>query len=212
MNRNANGLTGAMNSITSSFGVLKGVLLFTITAALVCCSLCVMYTFMKVSEMQSKVYILDRGATFSASMQDAAITREDEIRDHVTRFHTLFFNIPPNMEMIRVNLDEAFKLADRSAYDYYQNLTENGFYTKMTAASAYQQIVVEDIEIDLSVYPYKVVVRCSQFITRQSNMTKFSLVTECVVADVPRSGDNLHGLMIQKFRVTDNRQIETRNR
>ena len=145
-------------------------------------------------------------------MQDAAISREDEIRDQVRTFHNLFFNVPPDMTMIKRNLEQALDLSDKSAYKYFEDLNESGYYKKMVNADAYQQIQVDEVSVDMSVYPYQIVTKCTQWITRDSNMSKYSLITRCVAVNIPRSQKNLHGIMLQKFEVVENRQLETRKR
>lgn len=212
MEKNYSGLSATMGNITSSFKALKGIVIFSISASLLTAVACVILFVTSMNSAKSKIYILDRGASFSASMQDVAVTRGDEVKDQIIRFHSLFFNVPPDMEMIKSNLEKALQYADKSAYNYYQDLQESGYYRRMVNASAYQQIQVEDIDINMETYPYTAVIRSSQWITRESNMTKFSLITKCVVVNTPRSPKNLHGLMIQDFQVVENRQLETRKR
>ncbi|MBQ8482927.1 MAG: conjugative transposon protein TraK [Bacteroidales bacterium] len=212
MPKKVDGLVGSMESITASFTSFKVVTIVSVVAALLCALGCVAYTFVKVAEFQSKIYVLDGGAAFSATSQDASLSRQDEINDHVTRFHELFFNIPPDITMVNRNLERALALADRSAYQYFENLKESGYYKRMTSAEAYQQIEIKEIQVDVSSYPYRVRVTANQWVTRKSNMSLYTLVTECTLENIPRSPANLHGLMIKNFNVTENNLVETRNR
>jgi conjugative transposon TraK protein len=209
--KNVEGLSKAMNTITSSFGALKTVVLVTIIGAFAFCGFCVYYSFVQMKASQSRVYVLENGMSFSAREGNPAVTKSDEIRDQVKIFHTLFFNVPPDMDMIKKNMDKALAYADRSAYDYYQDLVESGFYKKLVGADAYQQIDVDSIAVDVTSYPYKAIAQCTQWITRGSNRSKYSLVTTCSLVDIPRSANNLHGLMIRKFTVIENKQLETVN-
>jgi conjugative transposon TraK protein len=212
MAKNVEGLVGSMQSITSSFSAFKVVTIVSVVAALLCGLGCVAYTFVKVEQLSSKIYVLDGGAAFSASAQDASISRVDEIKDQVTRFHDLFFNIPPDFTMINRNLEKALALADKSAYNYFEDLKESGYYKRMTSAEAYQQIEIKDIQVDMTSYPYRVMVEANQWVIRKSNMSLYTLVTICSMENVPRSQANLHGLMIKNFSVKENNLVETRNR
>lgn len=212
MEKNVNGLVKSINRITSAFNSFRFVTVFSIVGAFATAVLCVYYTTTKLAECQTKIYVLDNGRTFSATMQDAAINREDEIKDQVTTFHNLFFNVPPDMSMIKRNLELALNLSDKSAYKYFEDLNESGYYKKMVNADAYQQIQVNEVSVDMSVYPYQITTKCTQWITRDSNMSKYSLITHCIAVNIPRSQKNLHGLMLQKFEVIENNQLETRKR
>lgn len=212
MEKNVNGLIKSINRITNAFNSFRFVTVFSIVGAFATAVFCVVHTTTKLSEIQTKIYVLDNGRSFSATMQDAAISREDEIRDQVRTFHNLFFNVPPDMTMIKRNLEQALDLSDKSAYKYFEDLNESGYYKKMVNADAYQQIQVDEVSVDMSVYPYQIVTKCTQWITRDSNMSKYSLITRCVAVNIPRSQKNLHGIMLQKFEVVENRQLETRKR
>lgn len=212
MGKNVNGLISSMESITSSFKAFKVVTIVSVVSALVASFCCVVYTFVKVTELQSKIYVLDGGSAMSATAQDASISKQDEIRDHVMRFHELFFNIPPDISMVNRNLEKALALADKSAYTYFEDLKESGYYKRMTNAEAYQQIEIEDVQLDMNTYPYSVTVVAKQWVTRKSNMSLYSLVTTCYIENIPRSQANLHGLMIKDFTVRENSLVETRNR
>ena len=212
MAKNVEGLVGSMQSITSSFIAFKVVTIISVVAALLASMVCVVYTFVKVDEFQSKIYVLDGGAALSATAQHVSISRQDEVHDHVCRFHELFFNIPPDIMMVNRNLEKALALSDKSAYSYFEDLKESGYYKKMTNAEAYQQIEIKDVRIDMNTYPYKVQVEANQWITRKSNMSLYKLITTCSVENIPRSQANLHGLLIKNFTVKENSLVETRNR
>lgn len=212
MEKNVDGIINQMNRMTYSFNSFKIIAIVSVVSAVIAAVASVAIFTVKLSEIQSQIYVLDEGATFSATVRDAAITKEDEIRHQVEMFHRFFFNIPPSTDMIKRNLEEAFELADNSAYEYYNDLQETGFYQRLTQSQSYQQIDIESVSIDMSVYPYAVSVSAYQYITRESNMSKFSLKTRCLVTNSVRSSKNLHGLMINRFEVVENNLIETRKR
>lgn len=206
------GLVGSMSNIVSSFSSVKIIAIVSVLGALVFCIGCFAYSVYVIQTSSDRVYILDEGSVMSASSENSSLSREDELRDQLLRFHELFFNIPPDMSMIQRNVERALALSDRSVYQYWQDLSESGFYKKLVSNDAYQQVSVKDIELDMSSYPYKAKVVCDQWITRTSNMSLYTLVTTCVLERVPRSPKNLHGVVVRSFEVVDNRLIETRNR
>lgn len=210
--KNVEGLVRQMNTINSSFTSLKVITLASVIAVALTAVAGFFVVTTKFSEMSSKIYVLDNGATFSASAQDASITRRDEVMDHVSRFHELLFNIPPNKDMIKRNLEHALDMADKSAYNYYNDLQEKGFYTRLIGNNAFQQMDIESIDIDMERYPYVVTVKGFQYINRDSNVSQYTLVTQCTVSNSVRTIKNLHGLMIGNFKVIENSLVETRNK
>jgi len=212
MEKNINGMVEQMNRINVTISAFKFLLVFAIVAMMGVSIACIYLYSTKVSEMQAKIYVLDNGATFSAHSQDQSITRKDEVADQVRAFHELMFNVPPSKEMITRNLERALEMADKSAYRYYNDLQESGFYKRITSTNSYQQVDIQTVDIDMSVYPYPVIVRGYQYITRESNITQCSLITRCKVANAVRTPNNLHGLMIENFEVVENKIIETRNK
>ena len=68
-------------------------------------------------KQRQKIYVLDQGKSLLLALQtDAILSKDVEIRDHVTRFHELMFTLSPQKQTIQENLDRAFNLADRSAF------------------------------------------------------------------------------------------------
>lgn len=206
-------MVNQMNKITASFSGYKAIAFVSvIMLGLVAIGGIYMY-MIQMNELSSTVYVINRGEALDATRQDQSITREDEVRDHVSRFHEFFFNIPPSNEMIKRNLTKALEMTTgNSVYNYYNDLQESGYYNRLIKNNAYQQIEVESISIDMEAYPYQVILKGFQYVTRESNISKFSLVTRCKVINSVRSKNNLHGLMIENFEVIENKLIETRNR
>jgi len=211
-NKNINGMVEQMNRINVTVSSFKVVTIASLVVAAVTAFACVYLYTAQVAGLRGQIYVLDNGAAFTARAQSEQVTRQDEVTDHVRMFHELMFNVPPNVEMIQRNLERAFEMSDRSAYNYYNDLQETGFYKRMTGTNSYQQVEVQDIDIDMSVYPYQVLVHAYQYVNRESNISQFTLVTRCRVANAVRTAKNLHGLMIENFEVIENKLVETRNK
>ena len=85
-------------------------------------------------KQRQKIYVLDQGKSLLLALQtDAILSKDVEIRDHVTRFHELMFTLSPQKQTIQENLDRAFNLADRSAWEYSQDLAEKGYYSHVVS-------------------------------------------------------------------------------
>ena len=63
-----------------------------------------------------------------ALSQDAQQNRPVEAREHIRRFHELFFTLSPDKNAIESNVQRALYLSDESAIGYYRNLQEKGYF------------------------------------------------------------------------------------
>ena len=158
------------------------------------------------------IYVIDRGSAVMAARSGEDAYRDLETRDHIERFHELMFNLSPNAESIRRNLDRALTMSDRSAYEYWSDLSERGFYSRMVSANISQEIVIDSVRVDMSSYPYQARTYAKIYMLRESNITAYDFESSCRLVDVQRSRSNPHGLMIEKFRVIRNENIGTRMR
>lgn len=165
-----------------------------------------------VEEQKSQIYVLDKGQSLIALQSDGSATRDLEVIDHVTRFHELFFNMAPNANTIIQNVNRALNLSDRSVYDYYSDLSEQGFYQRMVQANITQQIAVDSVTVDISSYPYQARCKAHLYMIRESNITTYDFESTCQLIDVERSSVNPHGLMMEKFVVTRNESTGTKKR
>ena len=162
------------------------------------------------AELQrQKVYVLDNGKSLMLALsQDASMNRPVEAREHVRRFHELFFTLAPDKDAIESNMKRAFNLADKSVFDYYKDLAEKGYYNRIISGNVQQRIEVDSIRCNLDTYPYTVKTYAQQFIIRSSNVTRRTLVTACYLVNSVRSDNNPQGFTIEKFSVLENKNVE----
>lgn len=211
--KNTQSIVKLSNSITASFASLKAITFGAIIIAAVTAVVCVYLTARTANEHNRQIYILnEKGQIFAASSQDEGISREAEVRDQIQRFHELFFNLPSNPEIINANLNRAMEMSDRSAYRYYNTIQEKGFYKDLSNSGASQQLIVDSIRVNMSRPPYPALVYCSRFITRESSITRYNMVTSCKVMEVQRNSKNLHGLQIEQFDVIEDNKVGVRRR
>lgn len=199
-----------LRNIENSFRQIR---LYTIVFAALCISV-VGFTVWKsyrfAEEQRQKIYVLDNGKSLMLALsQDASINRPVEAREHVRRFHELFFTLAPNKDAIESNMKRAFNLADKSAFDYYKDLSEKGYYNRIISGNIQQRIEMDSVVCNFDTYPYTVRAYAKQFIIRSSNLTKRNLVTSCYLLNSVRSDDNPQGFTIEKFTVLENKDIES---
>ncbi len=135
-----------------------------------------------------------------------------EAKEHVRRFHELFFTLSPDKSAIEGNISRALLLADKSAYNYYRDFSEKGYYNRIVAGNINQVVQVDSVLCDFDRYPYAVRTYARQMIIRATNVTERSLVTICRLLNTSRSDDNPNGFNIEGFEIVENKDISTRKR
>lgn len=147
-----------------------------------------------------------------ALAQDVKANRPVEAREHIRRFHELFFTLAPESEAVRSNINRALELADDTAYDYYQDLSEQRYYNRLISTNTNQVYQLDSIVSDFDSYPYQVLTYGKQIIYRRNNVTERSLVTACDLINTVRSDNNPQGFLIEDFRVIQNEDIRNYER
>jgi conjugative transposon TraK protein len=142
-----------------------------------------------------------------ALAQDLSQNRPVEAKEHVRRFHELFFTLSPDKSAIESNIKRALFLVDKSAFAYYKDLTEKGYYNRIISGNINQALQVDSISCDFDSYPYRIETFARQMIIRESNITERSLVTRCNLINSVRSDNNPHGFTMENFEVIQNRDI-----
>ena len=163
----------SLKNIETAFRQIRlYILLFALLSAGVCGY--ALYSSYRFAEKQrEKIYVLDQGKSLMLALsQDASRNRPVEAREHVRRFHELFFSIAPDKDAIEENMSRAFALCDKSAFDYYKDLAEQGYYNRAISGNVNQRIVIDSIHCNFESYPYEVTTYARQFILRQSNVTE----------------------------------------
>lgn len=203
----------SLTNIETSF---KQIRLYALLFVLLCTAICgyalyASYSF--ASEQREKIYVLDEGKSLILALsQDAAMNRPVEAREHVRRFHELFFTIAPDKAAIEGNMERAFQLCDKSAFNYYKDLAEKGYYNRAISGNVNQRIEIDSIHCNFESYPYEVTTYARQFILRQSNVTERSLITACTLQNSVRSDNNPQGFLMEHFLVRENRDLQTYKR
>lgn len=203
----------SLTNIETSF---KRIRLYAIIFAALCTAvsayaLYASYAF--ASQQREKVYVLDQGKSLMLALsQDAEMNRPVEAREHVRRFHELFFSVAPDKSAIEQNIERALHLSDKSAFDYYKDLAEKGYYNRIISGNVNQRIEIDSMHCNFDQHPYEVITYARQFIIRQSNITERSLITSCMLQNSVRSDNNPQGFLLERFLVRENRDLQTYKR
>ena len=200
------------NDIDQSFKAMKWVTVLALGAAVVAMLGTALVFINKTSSLTDTIYVVDRGSAVMANRSHEDGYRDIEADDHVLRFHELMLNVTPNAESIKRNIDRALILCDKSAYDYYMDLSEKGFYQRMISANITQEFVPDSVKVDMETYPYTVRTYGKLYLMRESNISLYEFESQGQLVEVERSPSNPHGLMLEKFHVARNENIGTRRR
>ncbi|QGY47775.1 conjugative transposon protein TraK [Maribellus comscasis] len=159
---------------------------------------------------KQKIYVLDNGKSLLVALrEDISENRDAEARDHVKRFHELFFTLEPDKTYIENNVREALYLADRSAMEQYEAFKENNLYNQVIASDISTTLQTDSIKLDFSSYPYRFTFIGKQKIVRKSNITIRSLRTSGYLRNISRTDNNPHGFLMENWRIDENQDLET---
>ena len=198
----------SLRNIETSFRQIRLFGIVAMCAVVVSVALIMVFNFAE--RQREKIYVLDNGKSLMLALsQDMEQNRPAEAREHVRRFHELFFTLSPDKSAIEHNINRALILSDRSAYNYYTDFSEKGYYNRIIAGNINQVVQVDSVVCDFNNYPYNVTTYAKQMIIRESNVTRRTLVTTCRLSNVSRSDDNPNGFIIEGFNIRENKDIIT---
>lgn len=203
----------SLKNIESSFKQLRifGIIFLCLCAVIAGYSIWSAYDFAEAQ--RKKIYVLDNGKSLMLALsQDLSQNRPVEAREHVRRFHELFFTLSPDKSAIESNINRALLLSDKSAFNYYKDLSEKGYYNRIISGNINQTVLIDSVNCNLDVYPYQVATYARQMIIRESNITERSLITTCKLLNSVRSDNNPHGFTIEAFEIRENKDLRVLDR
>ena len=174
----------SLRNIETSFRQIR---LFTLVFACLCAvvtgfALWKSYSFAEAQ--REKIYVLDNGKS-------------------------LMLALSQDKSAIEGNIRRSLLLADKSAFNYYKDLSEKGYYNRVISGNINQMIEIDSVRCDFDKYPYNVRTFARQIILRESSVTERSLVTRCRLLDAVRSDNNPQGFIIEGFEITENKDLQT---
>ena len=198
----------SLKTIETSFKQIRffGIVFVCLCAGITGYTLWSSYSFAE--KQRQKIYVLDGGKSLMLALsQDLSQNRPVEAKEHVRRFHELFFTLSPDKNAIESNINRALFLVDKSAFRYYKDMQEKGYYDRIISGNINQAIRVDSVTCNFNNYPYQVVTYAKQMIIRESNITQRSLVTRCDLINSVRSDNNPQGFTMEHFEILENRDI-----
>lgn len=203
----------SLKNIETSFKFIR----FSTIVVICCLTVVTIYTvynsYVFAEKQRQKIYVLDEGKSLMLALsQDVYQNRPIEAKAQVSFFHELFFTLSPDKGAIENNINRALTISDKTAYDYYKDLAEQGYYNRVITGGINQYVQIDSVVADFDIYPYIVSTYARQLIVRASNITERSLITRCRLLNSIRSDDNPHGFFIEQFEVLENKDIQVVNR
>lgn len=203
----------SLKNIESSFRQLRlfGIVFLAACSVVMCWSVWMAYRFAEAQ--RQKIYVLDEGKSLILALsQDLSQNRPVEAREHVKRFHELFFTLSPDKAAIESNIERALFLSDKTAFHHYRDLSEQGYYNRIISGNIIQRVEIDSVACNFDHHPYEVRTFARQYIIREKSVTERSLVTTGRLLNSVRSDNNPHGFILEGFRVVENSDIRTIDR
>lgn len=190
-----------LENIQSGFKKMK---LVTFTIAVVCTvislgSVCASLWYAQTQREQ--VYVLDEGSILLASRTDNGAQRDLELGDQFERFLQLFFNVAPNATTIDKNISQALELADESASNYYFDLREKQYYSRIINEGTSQSIDIDSVIVNVMEHPYKARAYGKLYTVRTTNISETPFETSCIATESQRTKKNVHGLLLSRWTI-----------
>lgn len=164
------------------------------------------FAFQMIRDERKKIYVLDGSVPILVQQTGLEVNQEVEAKSHVNLFHSLFFNLPPDDDFIKYNMEKAMYLIDESGLKQYNNLKERGYFNTILASSATVSIKTDSILIDVQKMNFEYY--GTQRIERETSILKRQLVTQGNLRNVPRTENNPHGLIITEWKTILNKDLE----
>lgn len=164
------------------------------------------------AKLQDRVYVLHNGRAVEVFATSRKENIGVEVRDHVKRFHELFFSLDPDEKAIATTIKKALYLSDGSAKKQYDDLVETGYIAGIISGNVSQQIVIDSVQVVTTAEPF--VFRCyaTLHIIRSTSIVTRNLITQGYLRSVARSDNNPHGLLIEKWETIENKDIKMEER
>jgi len=196
-----------LKNIDTAFKHIKLVSYLLILACIVISCYTIYKSYQSSTDVKNHIYILAGGKALEAFAADTKTNTPVEARDHIKVFHEDFFNLSPDDKQIQATVTKALYLADASAKTQYDDLRETGFYSNLISGNISQQVTVDSIQLDMAQYPFAFKCFATERLIRTSSTATRNLITQGYLRNVPRSDNNPHGFLIERWEIVENRDM-----
>ncbi|WP_064968135.1 conjugative transposon protein TraK [Tenacibaculum ovolyticum] len=202
-----------LKNIDSAFKLTKKITFSTIILCFVFCAITMIYSLSLIKKEKEKIYVLvNNKALEIALLQDVDSNRKAEVKNHSKIFHSNFFGLDPDTEMINENINYALILADNSVRQIHSRRNEKLYYHNLIQGGISTEIKPDSIKVDISEYPYRAVYYGKQRIIRPSNITLKKFVAAYKLRNTKRTDNNSHGLYIEDYKILNHETINSYGR
>ena len=196
-------------NIDTAFKQVRLFAFLVIVSCVIICCYVIYNSYQAATAIESRIYILANGKALQALAGDRKANIPVEARDHIKMFHQYFFSLDPDDKVIQANISKALYLADGTARKVYESLKENNYYSEIISGNVSQEIDVDSVAVNVSIYPFYFRCYATEKITRPSSITTRNLITEGYLRNVSRSDNNPHGFLIEKWNILLNKDLNT---
>lgn len=194
-----------IKNIESKIKLSLAVNVLTILSSTIITVFVITYAFTKIQEERKKIYVLDNGVPILVNRTNQNVNRGVEYKSHINLFHNLFFTLPPDDSFIKDNLKKAMYLVDESGISQYNNLKEKNYFNQIISSSIILSIKTDSIKFNKEKMSFRYY--GTQRIDRKTSVLKRQLITSGKLKDVPRTINNPHGVMIEKWKTEVNKDL-----
>lgn len=197
------------NNIETAFKRMRLFMIILIIGCLSFAGYLAYASFAFIDKNSSRIYVLADGqALILARSSNIKENRPAEAKDHIKRFHELFFSLDPDEKVINERMKEALYYGDNSVQSQYQNLKEKGYFNKIVGANISQELIIDSIHINDNNIPYFAEFFGKEKIIRTSTITYRLLVTQCYLRNVTRTDNNPHGFLMENWTIRQNNDLK----
>lgn len=199
-------------NIDTAFQMIRWFMLAVVIGSILVSGYAIYTNSVLTTRAQDKVYVLSNGQAvevFASSRKENIVV---EAKDHVSRYHELFFSLDPDEKAIAASIKKALYLADGSAKKQYDDLIETGYIAGIISGNISQQITIDSVQLSSIVEPYYFRCFATLRIIRSTSMVTRNLVTQGYLRSVSRSEHNPHGFLIEKWETLENNDIKIEER
>jgi len=108
--------------------------------------------------------------------QDLSRNWHVEAKEHIKRFHELFFTRLARQGWNESNIKRTLFLSDKIALSYYCDWLEKGYFNHIISGNINQDIQVDNVICNFDTYSYKIITYAWQMFICESNVSERSEV------------------------------------
>ncbi|WP_443938835.1 conjugative transposon protein TraK [Pedobacter sp. MW01-1-1] len=195
-----------VKNIESKIRLATVVSIGSLICAILICVATSFFAFKQIELARKSIYIFENNVPMLARQTNEQLIQPAIYRGHIELFHSLFFSLTPDDRYIDYQMKKAMYLIDESGMQQYLNLKEKGYFSSILSSSSVLTLQTDSIFVDAKRNYFRYYGK--QRIERRSSIVTRSLITEGYLRDIPKSDNNLYGVLILSWKTLENKDIE----